>query len=53
MAKYLGRSGNTEANKDWNLDYVQDRAEDNSGGKLGGYDRDGQWRHCDSKGCEN
>jgi hypothetical protein len=51
--KYLGRSGNTEASKDWNLNYIQDRAEDNSGAKLGGYDRDGQWRHCDSKGCEN
>jgi hypothetical protein len=46
-------SGNTEANKDWNLDQVQNRTEGYSGGKLRGYDRDGQWRHCDSKGRES
>jgi hypothetical protein len=45
-------SGNPEASKNRNLVYVQDRAEDNSGGKLGGYDRNGQWRRRDSKGRE-
>src|ERR1035437_645788 len=49
----LDCSGNTEASKDWNLGYVQDRTEGNRGPKFGGYDRDGQWRHCDSKGCES
>jgi hypothetical protein len=48
-----GCSGNFEASKDWNLCRVKDGTEDNRSAKLGGYDRDGQWRHCDSKDCES
>jgi hypothetical protein len=50
---HRGSSGNAEASKDWNLDYVQDRAEGQSGAKLGSDDRNGQWRHSDSKGRES
>jgi hypothetical protein len=46
-------SGNAKASKDRNLDCIENRTEGNSGAKLGGYDREGQWRQCDSKGCES
>jgi len=53
LLMHPGRSGNTEASKDRNFDNIQDCTESSRGSKLRGDDRNGQWRHCDSKGCES
>ena len=46
-------SGNAEAGKDWNFGHVQDRTEGKRGAELGGYQSDGQRRHCDAERCKS
>lgn len=39
--------------KNRDLYYIHNCTKSDSGNELGGYDRNGQWRHCDSNDCES